>query len=203
MTKRFAINFSIYIALILISAVAGWRSTYLVDFVLIETPDSVEAFIRFWLHHAGAEYLANPFDMEVLELLLYWLIATLLIASGLAGLKRWVSRYFMAKKNGEAIPRLSFFVMLVMSLLAFVVSCDLGWYLSLLFTKYTVDIPTPVKALIKSYQSVTGQGGASDIDDDLTYLAVNLYWAIATVCVGMLLILCCIAACRFIRRKIS
>ncbi|MFM0006453.1 MULTISPECIES: hypothetical protein [Paraburkholderia] len=201
MNKRFAIDFSAYIALILISAVEGWRSTYLVDFVLIETPDSVEAFISFWLHYTRADYLANPIDMEVLALLLYWLIATLLFALGLAGVKRWLSRYFMARKNGQAIPRLPFFVMLVMSLLAFVVSCDLGWYVSLLFTKYTVDIPVPVKAFIKSYQSFKGQSDGSDIDDDLTYFAVNLYWAIATLCVGVLLISCCIATRRFIHRK--
>ncbi|TDY21684.1 hypothetical protein B0G81_1913 [Paraburkholderia sp. BL6665CI2N2] len=203
MNQRFAINFSIYIALILISAVEGWRSTYLVDFVLTETPDSVEAFILFWLRHTGGEYLANPVDMEVLALLLYWLIATLLFAWGLAGLKRWASRYFIAKKNGEAIPRLPFLVMLVMSLLAFVVSCDLGWYLSLLFGRYTVDIPLPVKALIKAFQSVTGQGGGADADDYLAYFAVNLYWAIATLCVGVLLISCCLAMRRFIRRKTS
>jgi hypothetical protein len=203
MNKKIAVSLSTYTALLFISVIEGWRSTYLVDLILIDVPDSVEAFIRFWLICTGTEYLANPDDMEVLALLLYWLIATLLFGFGLVGLKRWVSRYCAARITREPIPRLPAFVTLVMFLLGLVVSCDLGWYLSLLFTRYRFDMPGLVKAVIRFYGSVTGQGAGSDRDDDLSYFAADLYWAIATLCVGALLILCCISARRILHRKTS
>ncbi len=203
MNKRVAISISTYTALIVISAIEGWRSTYLIDMIPMEMSASMEAFIRFWLSCTGTEYLDNPDDMAVLALLLYWLIVTLIFALALLGFKRWLSRYLCARTNGEASPRLPVLVTLVMSLLAFVVSCDLGWYLSLLFTRYTVDIPMPVKAVIRSYRSVTDQGGGSGLDDDMTYFAIELYWVITTLFVATLIFLACVAVRRSLRKKTS
>lgn len=44
-------------------------------------PDSVDTFIRFCLAVTRHNDLANPDDMEVLALLLYWTIATLLVGA--------------------------------------------------------------------------------------------------------------------------
>ncbi|WP_454873631.1 hypothetical protein [Paraburkholderia xenovorans] len=203
MNKRLIISISIYTALIVVSAIEGWRSTYLIDMLPMGMPENVEAFIRFWLSCTGTEYLDNPDDMAVLALLLYWLIVTLIFALALLGFKRWLSRYLCARTNGEASPRLPVLVTLVMSLLAFVVSCDLGWYLSLLFARYTVDIPMPVKAVIGSYRSVTDQGGGSGLDDDTTHFAIELYWVITTLFVATLIFLACVAVRRSLRKKTS
>ena len=109
---------------------------------------------------------------------------------------------FIARKNDEAIPKLPLFVTLVISLLVVVVSCDLGWYLSLLFTKYRSDIPAPIQTIIRLYRSVTNQCPDSNCDD-MAYFVINLYWAVATLLISVPVIIFCLAIRRFIHRKTS
>jgi hypothetical protein len=163
----------------------------------------VEAFIRFWLSCTGTEYLGNPDDMEVLALLLYWALATLLIAVALIGFKRWLSRYLIARKSGEAIPKMPLSVTLVACSFALLVMSNIGWQLSSPLTRYPLHIPAPVKAVVKFYLSAAGQGAGSDLDENLILYVMDLYWAIATLCIGVPVVLCCLAIRRFMRRKTS
>lgn len=203
MNKRLLINIATYTALMAISAIAGLRTTYLIDMLPMEMPESVEAFIRFWLSCTGTEYLGNPDDMEVLALLLYWALATLLIAVALIGFKRCLSRYLIARESGEAIPKMSLSVTLVACSFALLVMSNIGWQLSSPLTRYPLHIPAPVKAVVKFYLSATGQGAGSDLDDNLILYVMDLYWAIATLCIGVPVVLCCLAIRRFMRRKTS
>ncbi|MFM0310285.1 hypothetical protein P0D71_21095 [Paraburkholderia sp. RL17-383-BIF-A] len=203
MNKRSLINIATYTALIVMSAIAGLRTTYLIDMLPMEMPESVEAFIRFWLSCTGTEYLGNPDDMEVLAFLLYWAVATLLIAVALIGFKRWLSRYLIARKSGEAIPKMPLSVTLVACSFALLVMSNIGWQLSSPLTRYPLHIPAPVKAVVKFYLSATGQGAGSDLDENLILYVMDLYWAIATLCIGVPVVLCCLAIRRFMRRKTS
>lgn len=203
MNKRLVISISTYTALIVISVIAGLRTTYLVDMLPMEMPESVEAFIRFWLSCTGTEYLGNPDDMEVLALLLYWAVATLLIAVALIGFKRWLPGYLVARKSGEAIPRMPLPVTLVASLFALLVISNIGWQLASPLTRYPLHIPGPVKAVVRFYLSATGRGARSDLDENLILYVMDLYWAIATLCIGVPVVLCCLAIRRFMRRKIN
>ncbi|PRX30756.1 hypothetical protein B0G75_106196 [Paraburkholderia sp. BL18I3N2] len=203
MTKRFAISFAIYTGLIVVSAIAGLKTTYLVDMLPIEMPDSVEAFIRFWLSCTGTEYLGNPDDMEVLALLLCWSIATLLIVLALVGLKRWLSRYLTARKRGEAVPKMPLSVTVIASLFALLIISDLAWYLTSPLTLYPFHIPLPVKAIIRFCLSVTGQSVRSDQDLDMLSYAMDFYWAVATLAIGVPVFLCCLVLRRLLHRKTS
>lgn len=70
------------VAWIVTSAIAGWQSTYYIDDSFPgNMPYSVDVFIRYCLAITGRDDLANPDDMEVLALLLYWAIATLVIGA--------------------------------------------------------------------------------------------------------------------------
>lgn len=82
MKKSLVIRLLRYIAWVAISVIGGWRLTYHIDDVFPgNMPDSVYIFIRFCLTVTGQNDLANPDDMEVLALLLYWAIATLLVGA--------------------------------------------------------------------------------------------------------------------------
>lgn len=56
-------------------------------------PNSVDMLIRLGLSVVGHDELANPDDMEVLAVLLYWLISTLVVAAVLLLLHRGFRRY--------------------------------------------------------------------------------------------------------------
>ncbi|WP_240975582.1 hypothetical protein [Paraburkholderia aromaticivorans] len=167
----------------------------------VEMPSSVEAFIRFSLHCTGTEYLENPDDMEVLAWLLYWFVATLLIAFALAKFKGWLSRYLVARRSGEKTPKMPFSVTLIASLLALLAISDFGWYLQSPFTTYPLHIPSSVSAIIRLWLSVTGQGSKAGNEGDMLDYVMNLYWAVATLLIGAPVLLCCLAIRRFIHKK--
>jgi hypothetical protein len=77
---------------VLTSAIVGWQLTYLIDLIPGNMPYPVDMFIRTCLSIAGHDELANPDDMEVLSLLLYWLMASSLVGAliilGIAALRR-------------------------------------------------------------------------------------------------------------------
>lgn len=203
MKKRFAIRLSIYTVLTLISVIAGWYITHLLDILPVEMPSSVEAFILFWLRCTNTEYLDNPDDMEVLAWLLYWLISTLLIALALAKFKGWLSRYLIARKSGEKTPKIPFSVTLIASLLALLAISDLGWYLSSPYTTYPLHIPPSVCAIVRLWLSVTGEGSKADNEGDVLWYVMNLYWSVAMLLIGAPVLVCCLAIRRFIHRKTS
>ncbi|CAD6540057.1 hypothetical protein LMG28727_03720 [Paraburkholderia kirstenboschensis] len=71
-----------YVVWMAISLTGGWRLTYHIDDMFPgNMPDSVDMFIRFCLEVVGRSDLANPDDMEVLALLLYWAVAALLVGA--------------------------------------------------------------------------------------------------------------------------
>ncbi|WP_051377531.1 hypothetical protein [Paraburkholderia dilworthii] len=71
-----------YVVWIAISIIGGWQLTYHIDDLSPgNMPYSVDMFIRFCVEVVGRNDLANPDDMEVLGLLLYWAIAALLIGA--------------------------------------------------------------------------------------------------------------------------
>lgn len=203
MIRKYALTAFCIVACLLGSVVGGWYITCLFTLLPMEMPLSVERSIRFSLAISGNDDLANPDDMEMLALLLYWAIATLLTAVVLIGFKRWGSRYSMARKSAEAIPKVPLPVTLAASLLVLVVISFLGWQLSSPLTRYPLHIPAPVKAVVKFYLSATGQGAGSDLDENLILYVMDLYWAIATLCIGVPVVLCCLAIRRFMRRKTS
>lgn len=82
MTKDLAVKISRNILWFVVSVIVGWRLTYHIDDVFPgNMPYSVDMFIRFCLKMIGRNDLANPDDMETLALLLYWVIASLLVAA--------------------------------------------------------------------------------------------------------------------------
>ncbi|MFM0643487.1 hypothetical protein PQR14_04090 [Paraburkholderia bryophila] len=82
MKKQILIKASLSVLWILTSIFGGLQLTYYFDDVYPgNMPDPVDRFIRFCLAVTRHNDLANPDDMEVLALLLYWTIATLLVAA--------------------------------------------------------------------------------------------------------------------------
>lgn len=67
------------VLLVLASIVGGWQVTDLIIMIPSNMPYAVETFIRYGLSVAGYEELANPDDMEVLALLLYWTVSAVVI----------------------------------------------------------------------------------------------------------------------------
>jgi hypothetical protein len=67
------------VLLVLMSIVGGWQVTYLILMIPSNMPYAVDMFIRFGLSVIGHEELANPEDMEVLALLLYWTVSAVVI----------------------------------------------------------------------------------------------------------------------------
>ena len=67
------------VVIILASVIAGWQATYLIDMIPANMPYAVDMFIRFCLSITGHEELANPDDMAVLALILYWVVSAVLI----------------------------------------------------------------------------------------------------------------------------
>ncbi|HEX7931653.1 MAG TPA: hypothetical protein VF573_01005 [Paraburkholderia sp.] len=87
-----------YVIWIVMSVTAGWRLTYYIDDIFPgNMPYSVDMFIRFWLKVLGRNNLANPDDREVLSLLLYWALATL-VAGALFFFCYVVARAFSRKR---------------------------------------------------------------------------------------------------------
>jgi hypothetical protein len=201
MKKRFAIRLSIYTVLTVISGIAGWYTTHLLDILPVEMSSSEEAFILFWLRCTNTEYLANPDDIDVLAWLLYWLVSTLLIALALAKFKGWLPRYLVARKSGKKTPSMPFSVTLIASLLALLAISDLGWYLSSPYTTYPLHIPSSVSVIVRLWLSVTGEGSKADSEGDMLSYVMNLYWAVATLLIGTPVLVCCLAIRRFIHRK--
>lgn len=183
--RKYALRTFCVVAYLLGSVVGGWHITCLFTLLPMAMPVSVDTSIRFALSITGNDDLANADDMEMLALPLYWAIATLLSAIVLVGFKRWLSRYLIARKSAEASPKLPLPVTLAASLLALVVISFPGWSVSSPFTTYPLHIPAPVKAIIRYYLSVTGRGARSDLDENLIVYVMDLYWAIATLCIGV------------------
>lgn len=67
------------VVIVLVSIVGGWQATYLIDTIPRNMPYAVDMFIRFCLSVTGHEELANPDDMAVLALVLYWIVSAILI----------------------------------------------------------------------------------------------------------------------------
>lgn len=201
MIKKYGLRILLIVACLVGSVVGGWYLTCLFTLLPFEMPRSVDAFIRFVLSVTGNDDLANPDDMEMLALLLYWTIATFLTVVVLVGFKRWISRCLIARKSAAGIPKLPLSVTLAASLIALVVISYLGWRLSGPLTIYPFHIPFPVKAIIRFCLSLTGQNVKSDLDADMVLYAMDLYWAVATLVIAVPVILCCLAIRRFIRRK--
>ncbi|WP_454827572.1 hypothetical protein [Paraburkholderia xenovorans] len=203
MIRKYALTAFCIVVHLVGSLVGGWYITCIFTLLPMEMPLSVERSIRFALSTTGNNDLSNPDDMEMPALVLYWAIATLLTAVVLIGFKRWISRLIIARKSAEAIPKLPWPVTLAASLLALVVISFLGWQLASPLTRYPLHIPGPVKAVVRFYLSATGQGARSDLDENLILYVMDLYWAIATLCIGAPVVLCCLAIRRFMRRKIN
>jgi hypothetical protein len=94
--KQFA-KLSTYGALVLVSAISGWQLTYVIEMLPVNMPYPIDMFIRFCLSATGNSDLANPDDMEVLALLLYWAIASLLVGVLLFLCGKAVRRYHAGK----------------------------------------------------------------------------------------------------------
>ncbi|REE21906.1 hypothetical protein B0G71_5099 [Paraburkholderia sp. BL27I4N3] len=201
MIKKYGLKILLIVACLVGSVIGGWYLMCLFTLLPLEMPLSVDAFIRFVLSVSGNDNLANADDMEMLALLLYWTIATFLTAVVLIGFERWVSRSLIARKSASAIPKLPLPVTLATSLIAFLVISYLGWNLTSPLTRYPFHIPLPVKAIIRFCLSVTGQSARSEQDLDMLLYAMDLYWAVATVAIGVPVILCCLAIRRFVRKK--
>ncbi|CAG9251029.1 hypothetical protein [Paraburkholderia unamae] len=58
--------------------IAGWYIAHLYDFIPMNMPYGVDSFLRGLLSLFGLNDLANPDDMEVLAMLLYWLVSSVL-----------------------------------------------------------------------------------------------------------------------------
>ncbi|MCC8396899.1 hypothetical protein LJ656_30440 [Paraburkholderia sp. MMS20-SJTR3] len=76
-----ALRTLIALIVVALSAIAGWQLTYLIVLLPFNMPDAVNLFLRFCLAATGNDSLANPDDMEVLALLLYWALSSLLIGA--------------------------------------------------------------------------------------------------------------------------
>jgi hypothetical protein len=72
-------KFLLPVLLVLASIVGGWQVTNLIIMIPSNMPYAVEMFIRYGLSVAGYEELANPDDMAVLALLLYWTVSAVVI----------------------------------------------------------------------------------------------------------------------------
>ena len=80
--------------------IGGRQLTYVIDRLPFNIPDSVDRFIRFCLSATGNDALANPDDMEVLALLLYWAQATLFVGTLLYSTAR-VACHLHTRKNSQ------------------------------------------------------------------------------------------------------
>jgi hypothetical protein len=76
-------KFLLPVLLVLASIVGGWQVTNLIIMIPSNMPYGVEMFIRYGLSVAGYEELANPDDMAVLALLLYWTASAVIIGIAL------------------------------------------------------------------------------------------------------------------------
>ena len=92
-----ALKALVFVAFVAISVICGWQLTYLIDLLPFNMPYPVEMFIRFCLSVTGNNHLGNPDDMEVLSLLLYWAMATLLVGA-LLFICYWAVRRHLIRK---------------------------------------------------------------------------------------------------------
>jgi hypothetical protein len=67
------------ILLVLVSVIGGWQVTYLIDMIPSDMPYAVDKLIRLGLSVTGHKELANPDDMFVLALFLYWIVSAVVI----------------------------------------------------------------------------------------------------------------------------
>ncbi|MFM0603672.1 hypothetical protein PQR05_03970 [Paraburkholderia sediminicola] len=79
MKKQLAIKILLVIAFVAVSVIAGWYVACLFSLLPFNMPYPVDRFIRFVLSVTGNSDLANADDMEMLALLLYWAVSTLLV----------------------------------------------------------------------------------------------------------------------------
>lgn len=79
MKKEFAAKTLLVVAFVVVSLVGGWFVACLYSRLPVEMPHPVDTFIRFMLSATGNSDMANPDDMEMLALLLYWVVSTLLV----------------------------------------------------------------------------------------------------------------------------
>lgn len=100
MKNRLSIKLLRYVVWVVISVIGGWQLTYVIAVLPFNMPVFVEVFIRFWLSVTGTEYLGNPEDMGTLALILYWLVATLFVATAIS-LFYFAVRHYRAKKIGS------------------------------------------------------------------------------------------------------
>lgn len=89
-------RFLLPVIVFVLSVIGGWQATYLIDMIPANMPHAVDALIRFCLSIAGHKELANPDDMAVLALILYWGVSAVLIGvllyAGYAAIRRRVGR---------------------------------------------------------------------------------------------------------------
>jgi hypothetical protein len=64
-----------------VSVIGGWYVACLVMLLPYNMQDSLDTLIRFCLSVTGNDYLANPDDMPMLALSLFWIVATLLVGA--------------------------------------------------------------------------------------------------------------------------
>lgn len=80
------------VILVVVSVIGGWQATYLIDMIPANMLHVVDVFIRFCLSITGHDELANPDDMAVLALILYWAVSAILIGvvlgTGYAAIRR-------------------------------------------------------------------------------------------------------------------
>jgi hypothetical protein len=94
---------------------------------------------------------------------------------------------------------------LVMRILRYVAwgtaSCIGGWQLTYVIAALPFNMPIFVETFIRFCLSVTGAEYLGN-PEDMTTLALVLYWALATLLVGAFLFLCYFALSRYRARKI-
>ena len=96
MMKALVPKFLLPVILVVLSVIGGWQATYLIEMIPANMPHAVDAFIRFCLSITGHKELANPDDMAVLALILYWVGSAVLIGlvlyAGYAAIRRRLGR---------------------------------------------------------------------------------------------------------------
>ncbi|MFL9946260.1 hypothetical protein PQR68_09795 [Paraburkholderia agricolaris] len=79
MKIQFAVKALLVVAFVVVSVIGAWYVAVFYSRLPIEMPQPVDTFVRFVLSVTGNSDMANPDDMAMLALLLYWVVSTLLV----------------------------------------------------------------------------------------------------------------------------
>ncbi|PQV54972.1 hypothetical protein [Paraburkholderia sp. BL21I4N1] len=93
MNRQLAMKILAVVVFVVVSVIGGWYLACLFSLLPFNMPDFVDGFIRFVLSVTGNNDLANADDMEMLALLLYWIVSTLLVGGLIFAGYRTLRRY--------------------------------------------------------------------------------------------------------------